>query len=96
MKPHTITLLEPAGVEYRDVVYQISMRHMKAHLGLTNYTRKTITINPRQDEEDILSTAWHEAVHVAVPMLMENAVLAVEYNIRQMDQIVREALGLTE
>jgi hypothetical protein len=42
----------------------------------------------------VISTAWHEAVHVAVPELKEEAVLAVEFNIRQVDGAIRRMLGM--
>lgn len=96
-KSFRVRLAVPDGAGYADKQWRGVWAELpNSDLGEVNYDDKTITLRPNQEPEEILGTAWHEAIHVAAPYLNEEAVLIIEYNIRQMDAAVRQAMGYDE
>ena len=95
MRARRLRLLTPVGGDYRYRNYRLKLEPID-DLGEVVWREQLIRIHSEQDDEEVVSTAWHEAVHVAAPGLSEEAVLAVEWNIRQVDGAIRRMLGMED
>jgi len=87
-----LRLMEPLNGDYVLRRWTLQWKQLREDLGCVWHSDRIVALDQRLREEEAIGTAWHEAIHVAVPNLNEEAVLAIEWNLRELDSAVRKCL----
>lgn len=91
-KSFSTKLREPVGDEFVQRVWKISQGKDLDAIGECDWTHRTIRFDPGFTSEQIRNTLIHEAIHVTLPSLDEEHVLAAEANIAAILKIADEIL----